>query len=218
MKYILLFTLLISIISFNLRASKQEYDSYVFALQWSNSICTVKSCGGRDSVIDKNTLTIHGLWPSMKSGKYLDTCTSGVNIVDNGNAFFFKLKKYWPSLQGPNSKFWTHEYNKHGYCMVQEYDWDGYEEYFDFVIDLYEEKYKNLFTEAFKGISKTTLNVTYTEMQSKIRKVIPNATFKMKCVSKHITELQFYLEKDDFSPSTDSRFSNECKSGKLVFK
>ena len=149
MKYLLLLTLLISITSFNLRASKQNYDSYVFALQWSNGICNVKSCGGRNSVIEKNTLTIHGLWPSLKSGKFLDTCTSGVKIVDNGNVFFLRLRKYWPSLEGTNAKFWDHEYNKHGYCMVQEYDWDGYDEYFDFVIDLFENKYKYLIKNAW---------------------------------------------------------------------
>ena len=54
-------------------------------------------------------------------------------------------------------------------------------------------------------------------MITAIIKVIPNATFKMNCKSKYIYELYFYVEKN-FSPSTDSRFSNACASAQLVFK
>ena len=213
----LLSLFLISVSGFNLRASKQTYDSYAFAVQWPNGYCAANSCAGRDSVVEKNTMTIHGLWPSLKSGKYLDDCTSGVSVVDTGSALFLKMRKYWPSFTGTNTVFWNHEYNKHGYCMVEEYDWDGYDDYFDFVIDLYESKYKYLLKNAF-GYSNKNVTVTYSEMQTKIRKIIPNATFKMNCKSKFIYEIYFYLEKDDFSPSTDSRYSNTCTSATLIFK
>lgn len=215
---IILSILFISTTSFNLRASKQSYDSYVLAVQWANGYCSANNCGGRESVVEKNTMTIHGLWPSLKSGKYLDDCTSGVTIKDTGSALFLKMRKYWPSFTGANTDFWYHEYNKHGYCMVEEYDWDGYEDYFDFVIDLFENKYKYLIKNAYSGYSNKNVTVTYTELQTKIRKIIPNATFKVNCKSKFLYEIYFYLEKDDFSPSTDSRFSNVCASATLVFK
>ena len=101
--------------------------------------------------------------------------------------------------------------------MVEEYGWDGYEEYFEFVIELFLKTYKNLIINAFPNTSSTTMTVTYDTMISKIQKVIPNATFKMNCKSKYIYELYFYLEKN-FTPSTSSKFSNTCTSAQLVFK
>ena len=164
-------------------------------------------------------MTIHGLWPSLKSGKYLDDCTSGVTIVDDGSSLFKDMKQYWPSfsLTNTNEYFWGHEYNKHGYCMVEEYGWDGYEEYFEFVIDLHLKTYKDLITKAFPNYSNTSVTLTYEQVVSAIQKVIPNATLKMNCKSKYIYEIYFYLEKN-FTPSTSSRFSNTCTSAQLLFK
>ena len=219
MKFFLLLSLTISIYTFNLRHAKQDYDSYVMAVQWSNGYCLANSCGSRADHVYKNTMTIHGLWPSLKSGKYLDDCTSGVSIEDDGSSLFTLMKQYWPSFSSNgNEYFWEHEYNKHGYCMVEEYGWDGYEEYFEFVINnVFLNTYKNLITQAFPSYSSTTVTVTYEQMVAAIQKIIPNATFKMNCKSKYIYEIYFYLEKN-FTPSTSSRFSNTCTSAQLVFK
>ncbi len=188
------------------------------AVQWSNGYCKANSCGGRDSVVEKNTMTMHGLWPSLKSGKYLDQCTTGVEIEDEDTELFERMRKYWPSFNGANPTFWEHEYNKHGYCMVEEYGWDeGYYDYFDFVLNLFEEQYKYLLPKAFPGKSATTFYVTYDEMKEAIEAVYPGAIFKMNCKSKYIYEFYFYLEKD-FTPSPNSRFSNTCTSAQLYFK
>ena len=101
--------------------------------------------------------------------------------------------------------------------MVEEYGWDDYEEYFNFVIDLHLKTYEKLIINAFPNSSDTTTTVSYDTMIQKIQKVIPNAIFKMNCKSKYIYEFYFYLEKN-FTPSTSSKFSNTCSSGKLVFK
>jgi ribonuclease T2 len=164
-------------------------------------------------------MTIHGLWPSLKSGSQLSDCTSGVTIKDDGSTLFTNMKQYWPSFSttSTNEWFWEHEYNKHGYCMVEEYGWDGYEEYFEFVIELFLKTYKDLIINAFPNTSSTTMTVTYDTMIAKIQKIIPNATLKMNCKSKYIYELYFYLEKN-FTPSTSSKFSNTCTSAQLVFK
>ena len=219
MKFLLILSLAISIYSFNLRHAKQNFDSYVMAVQWSNGYCKANSCRSRADHVYKNTMTIHGLWPSLKSGKYLNECTSGVSIDDDGSSLFLSMRQYWPSFNSNgNEAFWEHEYNKHGYCMVEEYGWDGYEDYFEFVINnVFLKTYKDLITKAFPSYSNTIVTVTYEEMQTAIKKIIPNATFKMNCKSKYIYELYFYLEKD-FTPSTSSRFSNSCASAQLVFK
>ena len=218
MKAIILLALFISALTFNLRHTKQDYDSYVMAVQWSNGYCLANNCGGRADHVTKNTMTIHGLWPSLKSGKYLDDCTTGISIEDDGSTLFQYMKQYWPSFSANgNEYFWEHEYNKHGYCMVEEYNWDGYEEYFSFVINLHLKSYRDLILKAFPNYSNTSVSLTYEQVITAIRKVIPNATFKMNCKSKYIYEIYFYLEKD-FTPSTNSQFSNTCSSGLLVFK
>ena len=214
----LLLILFISAYSFNLRQTKQEYDSYVMAVQWSNGYCKVSSCGSKADHVYKNKLTIHGLWPSLKSGKYLSDCTSGVKIVDDGSSLFTDMKQYWPSFSNSNEYFWGHEYNKHGYCMVEEKGWSGYTDYFSYVIDLHKRTFNDLLTNAFPDYSDTTITISYNEMKSAIQSVIPNATFKMNCKSKYVTEFYFYLEKDTTTPSTNSKFSNTCSSAKLLFK
>jgi ribonuclease T2 len=216
MKYILLLIALASTLCFNLRSTKQSYDAYVMAVQWANGYCTAQKCGGKDSKVIKNTMTIHGLWPSLKSGKRLNVCTSGVKIKEDSSALFNDMRTYWPSFAKANTEFWGHEYNKHGYCMVEEKGWKGYEQYFRYTLDLHIKTYKNLFLKAFPGYSgKNT--VKYEQLKEAIRRIIPNATINMKCTSGYITELYFYLEKD-MSPCPTCKFSNACKSGTLVFK
>lgn len=216
MKSLIFLCFLVCAFSFNLRQTKQNYDSYVMAVQWANGYCSAVSCGGKDSVVPRNAMTIHGLWPSLKSGKLLDACTSGVTITDTGSSLFLNMRKYWPSFSKANTEFWAHEYNKHGYCMTEEFGWSGYERYFQFVMDLHLKSYKDLMTKAFSGYSGTK-TITYETLKSAIQRVIPNATINMKCNKGYITELYFYLEKN-LVPSTNSKFSNACKSGKLVFK
>ena len=216
MRKIIFITILTFAYSFNLRKAKQNYDSYVMAVQWPNGYCSANNCGKKADHIYKNTMTIHGLWPSLKNGKYLDTCTSGVTIEEDDTKLFVDLKQYWPSFSKPNTAFWEHEYNKHGYCMVEEYEWDGYEEYFEFVLELFLSNYKDLIIKAFPNHSNGAFVVSYEEMKEKIRKIIPDATFKMNCNKKYIYEFYFYLEKD-FNPSINSVFTNSCNSGILVF-
>ena len=216
MKTFIFIILFASIFSFNLRKTKQSYDSYVMAVQWVNGYCKINDCGDKANHVYKNSMTIHGLWPALKSGKYLDTCTSGIKIEEDDSKLFDDLRQYWPSLNKPNTYFWEHEYNKHGFCMVEEYNWDGYEEYFEFVIDLFLKDYKDLITKAFPTYLNKSIVITYDDIKEKIQKIIPNANFKMNCNKKFIYEFYFFLEKN-FSPSVNSRFSNSCNSGILVF-
>ena len=219
MKIPKIFTLIISIItaySFNLRSAKQSYDSYAFAIQWPNGYCKINNCEIPLDSIETNIMTIHGLWPNLKNGNLLKTCTQGVEIEEEDTELFHNMRKYWPSLKGSATDFWEHEYNKHGYCMVQEKGWDGYEEYFEFVIELYLEVYKDLLKKAF-GEERKLYTLTYEEMINAIQKIIPNAVFKMNCRSGFIYEFYFFLEKN-FTPSKNSNFVNNCESGKLIFK
>lgn len=217
MKSILLLSLLVCSLSFNLRSTKQNYDSYVMAVQWANGYCSGTNCHGKDSVVPRNAMTIHGLWPSLKNGNRLKDCTSGVTIRDTGSSLFQNMRTYWASFAKSNTDFWAHEYNKHGYCMTEEFGWSSYTDYFQYVMDLHLRTYKNLMINAF-GNNPGTTTVNYDTLKSAIRRIIPNATINMKCTGGYISELYFYLEKSNLSPATSAKFSNSCGSGKLVFK
>ena len=54
-------------------------------------------------------------------------------------------------------------------------------------------------------------------MKTAIHKIINGAVINMKCTKGIITEFYFYLEKD-YSPSSNSKFGNQCKSGQLILK
>ena len=205
--------------SFNLRETKQDirYDSYVFALQWPNGYCAAfnNSCEILNKT-EENVFTIHGLWPSLKNGKRLPECTKGEPIdLDNYGISFF-MERYWFSFKGGNKGFWLHEYNKHGYCMVQEKNWENSVDYFSFVMKLYFQSYRFLLQKAF-GNQPRVWELDLDELKSKIQRVMPGINFKIKCENSYITEFQFYLEKD-LTPDTKTPVRNSCKKGKLVFK
>ena len=94
MKILILLSILVCSLSFNLRQTKQNYDSYVMAVQWPNGYCSATNCNGKDSVVPKNCMTVHGLWPNLKSGASLKDCTSGVTITDTGSSLFLNMRKY----------------------------------------------------------------------------------------------------------------------------
>ena len=217
MKIYLLISLLICTFSFNLRHAKQSYDSYVMAVQWPNCYCKINNCGDKANHVIKNTMTIHGFWPSLKSGQTLSTCTSGVEIKDNGDKLFQEMRQYWPSFVNSNEDFWEHEYNKHGYCMVEDYGWDGYEDYFEFVLQLFNKQYRDLIKNAFPGTYNNAISVTYEEMKKRINNIIKDSVFIMKCKSKFIYEFRFYLQRN-FTPSPKSKLPESCANGVLVFK
>ena len=102
--------------------------------------------------------------------------------------------------------------------MVEEYNWDGYEDYFRFTHNLYINYYKNIILRAFNynSISRI-ITVSKNILQDRLRKIMRNATIKMICKDHYITEIYFYLNKD-FTSSRSSSFSDDCLVGNLIFK
>lgn len=172
-----------------------KYDSYVFAVQWGKTVCLYTSgCESKVGVIPTNQMSIHGLWPSLKSGKILEPCNKGAEIAikDSGSDIFMKMAKYWPSLMGPNEKFWTHEYNKHGYCysdVIQDFN---PEKYFEKSLDLLMvKKINTLMTDTF-GFKTGELSIPYNEFFSKLEKQFGGNYFFIQC--KILNKKQYFLE------------------------
>lgn len=91
--------------------------------------------------IPKNKLTIHGLWPGFASGQQLPDCNTGAKIIidDKQDGVYKRMDELWMSFMGSNSDFWTHEYNKHGYCYTSKFDLKTPDDYFEKVLALYDE-------------------------------------------------------------------------------
>ncbi|EFA82171.1 ribonuclease T2 [Heterostelium album PN500] len=92
-----------------------QFDFYLFVQQWIYSYCGQQTCIASK---EREAFTIHGLWPENSDGSYPSFCKgpsfSSSAIQDLMN----QLNYDWPSLTGPNTDFWTHEWSKHGTCSL----------------------------------------------------------------------------------------------------
>ena len=216
MNKIIIFLLLLSL---TLSVSS-NYDSFILALQWGNGICEINTCrsGILDS-IDSNILTIHGLWPSLSTGETMEDCNTGENVyvkINKQKQLFQKMYKYWPSFTAKEGTFWGHEYNKHGYC----YDNNDYENFFEKVINFYEEDelvylMEDLYPEHEKGDLKTN----FKEFKENMEKVYPGANFQIKCKKSgndyYFTEIYFYYDINLYHLQ-DINLKNTCRNDFII--
>jgi len=106
----------------------------VLSLQWLPSYC--KNAGrnkpckkGTLKKVEKDTWTLHGLWPGNCDGKtYLTNCNperEEENIEEvirsKDEELLSEMEKIWlsgnPDPLKDNNWFWAHEWNKHGQCV-----------------------------------------------------------------------------------------------------
>jgi ribonuclease I len=201
---------------FSLTQSKSSnYDCFILALQWGNGICETSTCreGVLDS-IDSNIFTIHGLWPSLSSGKIMEECNSENDVyvkINKQKQLFQKMYKYWPSFTSKEGTFWGHEYNKHGYC----YDDSDYEHFFETVINFYEQdELVYLMSDLYPDHEDGDIKTNYKEFKENMENVYPGAKFQIKCKKSgndyYLTEIYFYYD-TQFYHLQDVNLKNSCK-------
>ncbi|KAF4337925.1 ribonuclease Trv [Fusarium beomiforme] len=69
--------------------------------------------------------TIHGFWPDGCNGGFIESCDpdraydSIQQILSDAgaDALLDDMNTYWPSDEGPNDRFWDHEWAVHGTCV-----------------------------------------------------------------------------------------------------
>lgn len=88
------------------------YDYLALVQQWPPTQCSFHTC--TNSSID--FFTLHGLWPDNNDGSYPCFCTKQIYSPDAISSIRNSMDKYWPSFQGNNDDFWSHEYEKHATC------------------------------------------------------------------------------------------------------
>lgn len=67
-----------------------------------------------------SSFTLHGMWPSRDGQTDYDSypcaCTQEQFDPSQLSSIMSEMNQYWPSYEGPNDQFWTHEWSKHGTC------------------------------------------------------------------------------------------------------
>jgi ribonuclease I len=190
MKHFIFLYLIIFIYSnpFKFLEDDDQYDSYALSLEWLNNKCLVKDnkCMiNKFKNLEKNILTIHGLWPQYKSGKFMYSCGDGkrVKLFVRDNVLKEQMNKYWVSENMPNENFWEHEYNKHGLCFTEEYGLKQ-EDYYKKIIELFQKnKLNTLIKYALGNVKGPEVQIEYDKFLSMLKKVNPNIYYNIRCVN-----------------------------------
>ncbi|KAG0734786.1 hypothetical protein G6F60_010024 [Rhizopus arrhizus] len=191
-----------------------EYGLVVLNLQWVPGY-------GPD-----NAFTLHGLWPDKCSGAYApsggcDSSRASSSIASviksKDSSLYSSMLTYWPSDQGDNNVFWSHEWSKHGTC-VSTYDPDCYDNYEDGedIVD-YFQKAMDLRSQynVYNAFSSNGITpggtYTATEMQSAIENYF-GAKAKIDCSSGTLSDvaLYFYVRGRDTYVITDALSTGSC--------
>ena len=200
-----------------------KYDLYIFSLSYAPTGCIFKgkSCYRLLRSKKYNKFTIHGLWPSYKSGVLPQECNIGEDIqiqLNNESILFENLTNKWFSLYNTDTYFWTHEYNKHGLCYTQriKINDDNFEPYFIKGLELYQ---KNNFTYLFDKIYKNFLPreqlVNKTHILTYLEKKFVNNSFYLACkLNKnnnrtYLEDLRFKLD-INFEFTSEGNYTSNC--------
>ena len=200
-----------------------QYDCYIFSIFWPASSCFNKYSGNeicferiRELNIDNNFI-IHGLWPSYKSGQYMDTCNKNDEInITFDEAYKNELTPSWPGLYSSDQIMWNHEYNKHGYCYIRRIGKNpltDYKLYFDQTTSIFE-GYIQLMEEMLPDTSKGLHNVSkskFKEFLSESSLNLDPSTYSLIC-SKNETKKTNVLNEIRFNLDLKYDLTNEVNS------
>jgi ribonuclease I len=201
------------------------YDIYVLAVQWGSTMCLTsgETCYEKLKQIPRHSMSIHGLWPSLSSGASLADCNSGedITVSDNGSNTFLTMRQYWPSLTSTNQYFWSHEYNKHGYCYIKKYEYDDqdYEYYFQKVLDLFFNYEINTLIIDLAGDADDGEYVLPDDFKEKMDLKFGVNTYSLRCTKYggyyYLSEIRFRLDMD-FHLTTKGKSQNSCPTGQYI--
>ena len=200
----------------------KKYDYYAFSLCWNPSSCQNigKHCYDIIKTKKQKVFSIHGLWPSYKSGIFLQECNlyNDIKINNFEKSLSEKMNNSWYSISNTNEYFWTHEYNKHGFCYMQRINQNtnNYSIYFEKTLELYN-KYdfenmfnKDIYSWIFPGMQK--LNRTY--LTKKLNNKFGENTYGLSCITKNhksfLSEIRFKFDLD-FNLINDAKLIDNCQ-------
>lgn len=201
-----------------------KYDMYVFAIQWATTMCLyTPGCTEKMKPIPKNEMSIHGLWPNLKSGKRLPDCHTGPEILIGEDDFPLTMKQYWPSLVKSNTEFWTHEYNKHGYCYSVQNKEPEPSKYFENSLKVFFEKEINMLIIDILGTESKEVSIPLPQLDQKIQNQIGGKYYSLTCKNldgkQYLLEIRFTLDLDfNYMVSKTKGSCNTKKPVTLIFE
>nr|AAZ06135.1 S-RNase [Prunus dulcis] len=101
--------------------STGSYVYFQFVQQWPPTTCRLSSKPSNQHR-PLQRFTIHGLWPSNYSNPRKSSNCNGLQFDARkvSPRLRSKLKISWPNVESDNdTKFWEHEWNKHGTCSQE---------------------------------------------------------------------------------------------------
>ncbi|XP_008790973.2 extracellular ribonuclease LE-like [Phoenix dactylifera] len=119
------------LLSLAIATTAEDFDFFYFVQQWPGSYCdTKKSCCYPSTGKPAADFGIHGLWPNYNDGAYPSSCDPR-NSFDSSKIkdLIGRMRADWPTLacpSGDGSKFWAHEWEKHGTCSESILDQHSY--------------------------------------------------------------------------------------------
>lgn len=111
------------------------YDAYTLALYWNPATCIMKysynktgdeaeTCKKNLQTTNKQSLTIHGLWPTFYNVSIQMNYCNPYNDIDVDKSEISPdirsaASQFWPGSFDSDEALWKHEFNKHGYCFTK---------------------------------------------------------------------------------------------------
>jgi len=183
---------------------ENDYDQYVFAIQWGPSLCQKgnTSCHSKLESIPKNIFTIHGLWPNLSSGRRMDKCNQEEDIIieHDESEIYQEMETFWISFTHDNESFWTHEYNTHGYCYAQKFNIKDPSEYFEFALSIYKQhNMSEIFKRALGDLSGSH-SFDFYELYDQVARVTGDLKYEFVCKHynshQYLQEIRFFFDLD----------------------
>ncbi|KAJ9709526.1 hypothetical protein PVL29_001147 [Vitis rotundifolia] len=115
------FIMLLTIRCLTLVCVSQDFDFFYLVQQWPGSFCNIqRNCCYPTTGKPAADFGIHGLWPNYNNGSHPSNCDPD-NPYDESKIsdLIILMQNNWPTLACPSgngTKFWAHEWNKHGTC------------------------------------------------------------------------------------------------------
>uniref|UniRef100_A0A7N0UJB8 Uncharacterized protein n=1 Tax=Kalanchoe fedtschenkoi TaxID=63787 RepID=A0A7N0UJB8_KALFE len=112
-------------------SASQDFDFFYFVQQWPGAYCDAKqACCFPTTGKPAADFSIHGLWPNYNDGSYPSNCDPNSPFDESKvSDLLSSMQKNWPTLacpSGDGTKFWTHEWDKHGTCSESTLDQHSY--------------------------------------------------------------------------------------------
>ena len=208
-----------------------KYEYYVFAVKYSPNTCVFLNSDECYKELKKKEFyktNIHGLWPSYKSGIVPQDCNIGEDIEikteENKDYFENYFEKYWYSQYGSENYFFTHEYNKHGYCYNKRIgeNLENYYIYFNKTLEIFNKyNFMNIFNSTVDGLSPGEYLIEKSDLISELSKTYPKDSFAFNCrnINGKIYLEEVYFKLDfDFKITSDGYLDDPCEGHNFWIK